>query len=247
MIVVLSGEGPSDLGQCTNAQGECRIPQFAYGPMTLVVDKIIEDQFYYSPLESSPESYVYINEERLHELEAERKQARRQVSLVGKKRDQETGYFYINAWMFGEETLRLQNDDDGGAIGVLFRDSDGTRSAVKGLWDAKVDSMIGGFDRSGLSTRGVPMVPKPKSEAWLLCAARPRPYIDCAALEQRSGNDNSPNSLKQELASVLQGEATTQRQLDWMINNGFDHAAVAGQMNSFAAFKHRLHAALAAL
>lgn len=168
------------------------------------------------------------------------------VSLVGKKRDQETGYFYINAWMLGAETLRIQ-EENGPAIAVLFRDSDGTRSAIKGLWDSKYQSTIGGFSRSGLRDRGVPMIPRPKSEAWLLCAVRPVPYMNCGPLEQRSGNDNSPNSLKDELAMHLRGEATAQRQIDWLNRHGFDDASVAGQMDSFQRFRDHMLDALAAL
>jgi len=44
--------------------------------------------------------------------------------------------------------------------------------------------------------RGVAMIPKPKSEAWLLCALKNKPYESCEKLEDRSGNDDSPNSLK---------------------------------------------------
>lgn len=251
MIVVLSGEGPSDLGQCSNAQAECRVPDFAHGPMTVLVDNILEETLGFSPLALTPDRYIYLSEERLQELAERRKQAGSKVSLVGKKRDQETGYFYINAWMMGEETIRLQKDDadQNGAdqvIGVLFRDSDGTRSTFTGLWEVKVDSMIGGFDRSGLAIRGVPMVPQPKSEAWLLCAARPNPYFNCGPLEQRSGNDKSPNSLKGELSRALNGDATAQGQLDWLSEHGFDHVAVAQQMHSFGTFKSRLRAALLA-
>jgi len=50
--------------------------------------------------------------------------------------------------------------------------------------------------------RGVAMIPKPKSEAWLLCALRNKAYENCQKLEDRSGNDDSPNSLKKELDAL---------------------------------------------
>lgn len=244
MIVVLSGEGPSDLGQCANEQRQCRKPEFVHGPMTYLVDKIIEGRFNYSLLDSTPQSYIYISEQRLSELEEIRKGQHRKVSLVGKKRDQETGYFYINAWMLGEETLRLEADENDRAIAVLFRDADGTRSTVKGLWAGKHASMIGGFDRSKLGQRGVPMLPKPKSEAWMLCAAKPNPYQNCAALEDLPGNDDSPNSAKLALDRALNGHSSTQEQLNWLEQNGFDHSVVADQMPSFSEFSSRLQIAL---
>ena len=46
------------------------------------------------------------------------------------------------------------------------------------------------------------MIPKPKSEAWVLCALS-KLYKECDELEDRSGNDNSPNSLKRELEELL--------------------------------------------
>ncbi len=42
MIVVLSGEGPSDLGTCFNQQGICQVPNFIYAPMIFLVDKEIK-------------------------------------------------------------------------------------------------------------------------------------------------------------------------------------------------------------
>jgi hypothetical protein len=247
MIVVLSGEGSSDLGQCENAQSLCRIPEFIPGPMTVIVDKIIKASFDYSLLEVAQDRYLYISEERLRDLAAQRKRAGNGVVLTGKKTGRETGYFQINAWMLGQEALRLQEAEGDQAIAVLFRDGDGTRSSPVAHWDKKVESMNEGFKRSGLGLCGVPMMPKPKSEAWLLCAARPNAYRDCAFLEARSGNDKSQNSLKDELSAILQGDASAYRQVEWLIDNGLDHIALADEMKSFADFSNRLQGALTSL
>jgi hypothetical protein len=227
-------------------QAECQVPDFVPGPMALIIDSIIDAELGYSPLSACPDSYIYLSERRLQQRAAERKQNKRNVALTGKKRAQETGYYHVNAWLLGEEALRLQDAAGDTAIAVLFRDSDGTRSTAAGLWEAKVDSVASGFDRSGLGVRGVPMIPKPKSEAWLLCAARTPAYVNCGALEDRSGNDQSPQSLKNELAGALQGQTSAVAQSQWLAANGFDSAAVAGQMPSFGAFSHALRAALAA-
>jgi hypothetical protein len=140
MIVVLSGEGPSDLGACNNAQGMCRKPEFVHGPMTV----------------------------------------------------------------------------------------------------------LNGFNRSALRERGVPMIPKPKSEAWLLCAVS-KGYQHCAALEELSGNDDSDQSAKKQLHEALNGNSTSQDQIDWLDNNGFDLDKAAQNMPSYQAFKNRLVSALAAV
>lgn len=246
MIVVLSGEGPSDLGTCNNAQGMCRKPEFVHGPMTVLVDKEIECHLRYSMLDVTPERYIYLSEERLRELEQQRKQNRRSVSLVGKKQAQETGYFYINAWMLGEEAQRLALAEEDRAIAVLFRDCDGTRSAAASLWQDKWQSMRNGFDRSPLGLRGVPMLPKPKSEAWLLCAVQNN-YQHCQPLEDLSGNDAVAGSAKALLDHAMHGNASTQEQVTWLADNGFDHAAVASMMPSYNQFKQSMAAAMAAV
>lgn len=246
MIVVLSGEGVSDLGQCNNMQGTCQIPEFTIGPMTILIDKEIEFTYQYSVLESAPQSYFYISEARLKELEVERKSRRRQVSLAGKKKMQEMGYFSINAWMLGEEALRIEEQCQDRTIAIMFRDCDGSRSAARGLWQSKWDSMKSGFDRSRLGERGVPMIPKPKSESWMLCAIKNN-YRHCAVLENLSGNDDAPNSAKSQLDHAMNGQSSTQDQLSWLQDNGFDSASIAAQMPSYQNFKNAMQSALAAI
>lgn len=126
-------------------------------------------------------------------------------------------------------------------IAVLFRDSDGTASADRGLWKHKWNSMIRGFSDEGFE-QGVPMIAKPKSEAWIICCVRNNPYQGCEALEERSGNDKSPNSLKSELADILEG-SHSRGQLCEMVNNGtIDSNRI--KMPSFHAFKEALIATL---
>ncbi|VEI21473.1 Uncharacterised protein [Serratia plymuthica] len=246
MIVILSGEGPSDLGQCNNMQGECQIPDYSIGPMTLLVDREIESRHHYSMWDLTPERYFYISETRLATLKEERKNSHRNVALTGKKRAQETGYFYVNAWMLGSAALSLEERHGDRAIAVMFRDCDGSRSAARGLWQSKWDSVLAGFERSGLRERGVPMIPKPKSEAWMLCAIR-NDYQHCAALEDLPGNDDAPNSAKTQLDQAMGGQSSTRHQLDWLQDNGFDSDSVAAQMPSYQYFKNAMQIALTSI
>lgn len=247
MIVVLSGEGPTDFGQCTNAQGMCVPPDFSHGPMTLIADKAIAQILGYSVFETTPDRYVYISETKLSELAVERKNHGRRMSLVGKHREQETGHFYINAWMLGEAALTYERElaENDLSIAILFRDADGTRATVKGLWEAKLASMQSGFLRSGLGERGVPMIPKPKSEAWMLCAVKDDAYQHCGKLEGLSGNDSSPKSAKAKLNEALDGHDSAHEQRQWIADNDFDIDAVASQMSSFSQFKNDLGVAVA--
>jgi hypothetical protein len=236
MIVILSGEGPTDLGQCNNAQGQCRGANFAVGPMTVVLDWLIEQSRLGYSLFGITDGYRFVSEKVLKARVSLLRQNKKSVSLVGKKRGEETGYFYINAWMLGEIANEYQDDENDSAIAVLFRDCDGTRSSKDGIWQDKWNSMLQGFRRAQFE-RGVPMLPKPKSEAWLLCAAKEHPYQNCADLENDlSGNDASPNSAKSQLKAVL-ADTSAHGLKEW----------VETQMNvdridmpSFNEFKNRL-------
>lgn len=247
MIFLLSGEGPTDLGSCRNAQGSCQIPDLEFGPMGEVVDTIVSKKLNYPVKETAPQSYIYHSEKHLETLERERKQRRRSVSLVGKKREQETGYFYINAWMLGEAAAGLRDNRGDDVIAILFRDSDGTRSTEKGIWEAKFRSMEQGFERSGIGVLGVPMLPKPKSESWMLCAAQEKPYQHCAVLEDLSGNDESPNSAKVRLTRQLNGKTSAAEQAEWILEHGFDAEAASAEMPSFSSFYNRMSDALRAV
>ncbi len=245
MIVVLSGEGKSDLGYCNNSQGQCQTPDFIAGPMTWLVDHIMARRLQYSMLDMTPSQYIYIGERQLKVLE--QKRGGKKISLPGKKREQETGYFYINAWMLGEEALRLQEERGEPVIAILFRDCDGTNSAPPGMWHSKWKAMVGGFLRSRLDERGVPMLPKPKSEAWLLCAAKPHPYQHCAALEEMSGNDNSPRDIKEALKVAHGSQLSGTQHVDWLAEHGYDDEAAAAQMPSLQQFRERLHTTMTTL
>ncbi len=237
MIVILSGEGPTDLGQCNNAQGQCRGANFAVGPMTVVLDWLIEQSRLGYSLFGITDGYRFVSENALAARAAERKRQKiRSASFAGKKRGEETGYFYINALMLGEIAQEHETEANDSAIAVLFRDCDGTRSSKAGIWQDKWDSMIAGFRRSQFE-RGVPMLPKPKSEAWLLCAAKEHPYQNCADLENDlSGNDASPHSAKSQLKALL-ADTSANGLKEW-VETQMDVDRI--DMPSFNQFKKRL-------
>lgn len=239
MIVILSGEGPTDLGQCNNAQSICSDEQFQVGPMAVLVDQMLQQLLDYSP-RTIPGVFQYVSELALKERRKSTQS--RKVSLVGKKRDQETGYFYINAWMLGDIALEREVTCEDKTIAILFRDCDGTRLTEAGLWAAKWKSMVDGFKRSGF-TRGVPMLPKPKSEVWLLCAVKNHAYQGCDQLEDLSGNDDSPNSAKNKLDKAFGGHRSAVELCEWLENTFFD-VEKASAMPSFKAFQNELGRAL---
>ncbi|HEX05203.1 MAG TPA: hypothetical protein ENH10_08645, partial [Bacteroidetes bacterium] len=160
--------------------------------MARIVDRLVNEKCDYSPIDF--EVTRFITESHLSRS-GKQLQPKKSPSLPGMKRAKETLYFERNARALAIAAQALARETKDLVIAVLFRDADGTHSSGRGLWENKRDSIVRGFDKEGFSS-GVPMVPKPKSEAWLLCAVKSTPYQHCKTLENESGNDNSTNPLK---------------------------------------------------
>lgn len=235
MLILVSGEGPTDMGQCS---GESPTGEAAFtpGPMAWLVDQIGEVSEGYSFLAS--DLMCCVSEQTL----ARRSKALSPPSLPGRKRGKETAYYFRNARALALTAGELAVTSRQAVVAVLFRDADGTQSAGRGDWQAKWDSMIKGFDYEHFAG-GVPMIPKPKSEAWMLCALKTaQPYQHCEALEFESGNDKAPRSLKAQLADAL-GEKPSAAGLAELVRSGRVDAGKI-EMPSFTAFKVRLEGCL---
>ncbi len=233
MFFLFSGEGVTDMGsgksELAISQGENYFP----GPMAVIADHVIEKKLGFSALDTF---YCgYISEHYLSSRAVELKAAKKSLGLPGKKRGKETRYYFNNARILSRIAKEQEVERNDEVIGVLFRDSDGTASAGRGLWEEKRQSMLDGFDEEKFS-KGVPMIPKPKSEAWLICALKKHAYQNCHALENRSGNDNSPKSLKDELLKLL-GEKVTPELLCEKVQKKVDIDKI--KMPSFLSFRDR--------
>ncbi len=212
MYFLFSGEGPTDVGVGTGAATICEGDDFGHGPMAIIVDQLVEDRQGYSPLGVS--TCGIISEHSLAERARQLKTVKKSLRLPGVKQPKETRYFFNNARILARiaREKRAELADD--VVAILFRDSDGTASAGRGQWEDKRRSIIHGFDEERF-TRGVPMIPKPKSEAWVLCGLTGNPNYGGGPLEERSGNDNSPNSLKDELKRFAGKQLRAKRCAKW--------------------------------
>ncbi len=238
MWLLLSGEGVSDMGQCIPATDFCELPEFKAGAMAWFVDQCIELELGYSVMDCA--CIRFIAKPKLAALSkslADKKKLR----LSGTKQAKETLYYRRNARALAIEAKKLEAELKDSVVSVLFRDADGTQSSERGEWQAKWDSMLDGFTDEAFE-RGVPMIPKPKSEAWLLCAVKNNPYQQCAALENESGNDDSPNALKKQLAVALNGQTSATELVDKITSRQIDVSRI--DMPSLQAFKSRLHAVI---
>jgi hypothetical protein len=245
MFFLLSGEGPTDLGRSRSEVPIALGENFEPGPMAIIVSQIVEKCHGYSPLVSQVCGFV---SEAQIIIAAARIKGRRRLGLPGRKREGETGYFYSNARVLARIAIDLSTSRSDDVVAVFFRDADGSASAGRGNWDAKRQSMLVGFAAEGFAF-GVPMIPKPKSEAWFICALKASPYQGCDPLEDRSGNDDSPNSLKSELETILgrppqRDEASLRELLNSFVENGtIDFERIT--MPSFRAFRRRLESLIA--
>lgn len=235
MILMLSGEGKSDMGQTMpGATGIVYEP----GPMAWMVDRLAERRLGYSPLEQpqDAECVRFVSESELTQQDRPGP-----MLMRGLKRGRETGLFTRNAQILGRLAKDFSHNRQEDVIAVLFRDADKTNACNAGTWEEKRRSIENGFALAEFRN-GVPMVPRPKSEAWLLCALKTPPYQHCQSLENASGNDISPQSLKKQLATVVGHDPTAQEQADWVRTGRIDPECI--EMPSFTAFRKALNWAL---
>jgi hypothetical protein len=231
MILLLSGEGPTDIGSCVATTDECEGKEFRAGPMALMIDRLVEPIWGYSPLEAM--AFMYVSE-RLIASRSKRIQA---MALPGSRKAIGTIYFFKNARALAR--MAMERTAPHSPVGaVFFRDSDGTCAAGNSLWQDKWDSILQGFEAENFLF-GVPMVPKPKSEAWLLCAVQQNPYDHCSRFEDISGNDASPNPAKKQLNEFLAAREMQLADLCDMIRNGRIQPAQI-VMPSYDRFRARL-------
>lgn len=194
MRLYLTGEGATDFGSFNQES-------YQTGPLALLVDAFIELRTSYSLLQAQAVEYIH-----KAELQAQAKASKGRAPSK-KNPQKETSYFYKNAKAFAEiiKARESTNEPQQPNMAIFFRDCDGTATSQRGDCQAKYDSVNAGF-KDATYANGIPMLAKPKSEAWLLCALQG--YQQCQTLEDESGNDSSPNSLKTQLAQQLEQPVT---------------------------------------
>lgn len=236
MILVLSGEGPTDLGTTRlSAAGR----EFVPGPMAWIVDKLLNrpDKLDCSILEGHANGYDWVRF--LSEFDLRELRYARPRFFPHTQGTFGSQFFRANAYQLGKHSQAVAIERNDAVIAVLFRDGDGTRSTPKAEWQGKFDSVLNGFEIAEFKS-GVPMVPRPKSEAWMLCGLlkRQNAGADCGWLEGASGNDASPNSLKAQLANHLGHEPTTEEQAEFVRSGQIDPEVI--DLSSFLAFHAEL-------
>lgn len=242
MYLLFSGEGPTDMGLSNVASEVCEGEDFLPGPMAWFVDQWVERKQYISHIENGLCGFIP-----KPQLVAKAKSAssRKSFGLRGKKNSEhETRYYYNNARAMAQIAKAQAEQNGMGVVAVLFRDGDGTQSSGRGEWAEKWQSMEDGFTREGLES-GVPMIPKPKSEAWLLCAVA-NDYQHCECLESESGNDKGLNPLKDQLDEALGKPASRELLAEKVQSREIDIEQIV-DMPSLNRFRKKLDDVLSAL
>lgn len=191
MILLLSGEGPTDLGHIKDSE-------FEIGPLGYLVDDLIKEHTEqknhaeFSFLENGLVRFVH-----KHEIDKKSKPVR----FAGKKSSIDS---YITKHFFRTAvnlSLKAKELDDK-ALAVLFRDSD------KEDWNEVRQSIKDGFAYEEFET-GVAMVPQAFSETWVLNSITNQNKHNSKSLEHYTES----NSLKDEIKAILSPKGIAYREL----------------------------------
>lgn len=208
--LLVTGEGPTDMGVPNNQQNICTGNEYNIGAMAIIAVKVLQ---HYLPDWNSdnlsfdhPESWItYIGGNKLAELAKDK-----QIFKPSKKLSKG---FIEHAHRAAVMTKYAYDNEH--QLGIYFHDAD--KEPTSKFIDAitlGANSLDDGADYPPI----VAMIPKPTSEAWFICAKKENPHSHCAQLEtELSGNDSAlpQNSPKRVLASLLNvPDCTTPIQLD---------------------------------
>ena len=239
MYFLFSGEGETDLGVGLH-KGLCEGDAYLYGPLTLLTDRIVAEHrgYFYSLIES--QYFGFISKTDLIRRFDQMKPLKKFKIPRGEiKYEQGTKYFRNNARALATIAKDIAKEKDDEVVAVLFRDSDGKNSSEQAEWEKKRDSMLNGFLDEDFK-RGVPMIPKPVSEAWMLCGLYKQrdPQRNCSELESKSFGTGSQHQLKDKLEEEL-GEKPNHELLCEKVKSreiNFDLA----DLESYTKFRERL-------
>jgi len=242
--IIVSGEGPSDLGgSCSGQSALSRDEDFEKGPFFYLIERMLNK---YLPewnkdiFETVPLSITYVSHGYLG------KQAKKIVKGQGKyalagKNDEHKGN--VGKLKQAREMGRLAVEH-GCQLAIYFHDTDGKnkdKNLTSPIQSKIVKAVDQGFERGEMNA-GIAMIPKPTSEAWLICSCKNN-YQHCETLEATlSGNDRSEdNAPKKVLANCLGVDDCDNELLTEKINN-IDLDKI--NMPSFNQFKDDLKSAI---
>lgn len=237
MFFLFSGEGPTDLGTCTNPECINKDENYLLGPLAFVVDQLVEEKHHYSIIDANVVAFVP-----RAMLKAICKSGKlkpgRKISLPDNEESKETELFFRNARALAYIAKEYADESKDEVVGILFADTD--KNNDRGNFDSKYKSMLDGFAQETFS-RGVPMIPKPVSEAWFLCAIdkKQNPNMNCSSLEEETYGSGNQHQLKNQLENKLAAKPDREILCEKVKSQEINFALV--DLESYKKFKNRLH------
>lgn len=205
--VLVTGEGSSDMGGSNNGQPLSTGEFYNLGPMALLAIRLLQEllpKWNEECLDfQSPNNWItYISSNEL---------ARKTKSLRNKHRPStklKKG-FVEHANRAAAMADYAKNNEH--QLAFYFHDTD-----KYDFTDLHQSIKLGFNGNNGV--QGIPMIPKPTSEAWFICGRQKPPHACCAALETNlSGNDaasehNAPKKVLGKLLGLATGAGPTTEQ-----------------------------------
>jgi hypothetical protein len=236
----LSGEGASDMGVCrqNSKQHFCSGNDYLPGPMARIVDAIIVQQYCCSAIDNGTAVFVdgAIIEQTKHTL----KPSKKSIRLPGGKIKIETRFHFEDARAFAVIVGGFVSENSiQDFVAVLFRDSN-TDTEWQNKWNSMVWGFEIGFTEKGQPNAGVPMLPCPISEAWLLCAIyrQENPHQNCDKLEKTRHGEQHDHALKIQFETLIGEHPSRELLNDHIISGKIDHTLI--DLPSFNDFKREL-------
>ncbi|WP_319784404.1 hypothetical protein [Oceanisphaera sp. IT1-181] len=201
--LLMTGEGPTDLGGSKSGQHIIHGADLAIGPLATLLLKQLQLLL---PEWNSEQLSWHQPEQFCTLISGSELGKRAKISKRVRPSKKIPKGYVEHAQRAAELAFHAQANEQ--QLAIYFHDTDGTRSQLRDdqeLQGKLVSAINFGFNVAEFAGKGVAMIPKPTSEAWLICAKKPEPYQHCAALEQTlSGNDRAADRApKVQLGKLL--------------------------------------------
>jgi len=225
---ILCGEGPTDLYYNEIDQKQ--------GPLKDGVDKLLD--FFWDR-----RNYLQFKQVSRTEISlSDKGKPEKKTSIVRGAKNKFPNHHFIAASakclaQKAEETA-MENDEPHKWGVIYFHDLDAnTKASVDEIYNASMKAMNDGFDSASF-THGVPMIPKTRSESWLLCLLDSKGCAGVNYFEDLPMSDKSPNSGKKVLATLLKVPEDESYSCIEEKRDTFDWTSL--QAPSFLVFRNRL-------
>lgn len=241
--IMMTGEGPTDMGACNNDQAICSEAQLDAGPIARLLFKTIRQYLPDWNADNLEQGNPAVHMTLINEAWLKSKCKEKKRGLIRPSKGVAKGMI-VHAQR--AQVLAEYAHSNDHQMAAYFHDTDGTRSQLADMPDRQeklTQAIKAGFRAAQFEDQGLALVPKPTSEAWLICGIKETPYQHCEALETTlSGNDHSPSRAPKAMLGEMIGNPDYTRS---DLNDLVDQLDVASiDMPSFNALREQIQTAI---